>query len=146
MTVASVLKVDFSDPKIFALIERMAKRCFPADKIETFHLESEWWIAYVHGWEDKKPAGFGAVRVVNQNAHLIAGGVLPEFRGLGLQRRLIRARVRWAKDHSVANHAVSFTLTDNPISSNNLITCGFRHWVPRGMNVKPNMIYWRKTL
>jgi GNAT superfamily N-acetyltransferase len=57
--------------------------------------------------------------------YLTRAGVSEPYRGCGLQKRLIRARTRWAGSRPV----YTYTL-DNPASCNALIGCGFRLFEP----------------
>lgn len=70
-------------------------------------------------------------------------GVAPMARGRGLQRKLIRARLRWGAKHR-ATHAITYTSPENSQSSNNLIACGFRMYTP----IKPwaglGNCYWKR--
>lgn len=53
----------------------------------------------------------------------------PEHRGKGLQRKLIRARLEWARRHGYAC-ALTYTWENNYPSMSNLIKCGFRFYTP----------------
>lgn len=70
-------------------------------------------------------------------------GVLPEARRNGLQRRLIRARLKWAKRHGCAG-AYTYTLPANVGSANNLIATGFRLWRPAYKWAGADALYWCK--
>ncbi len=55
---------------------------------------------------------------------LTSAAVAKTHRGLGLQRRLIKARVRWAE--KIDARAVStYTYMNNPVSLTNLVRLGF---------------------
>ena len=69
--------------------------------------------------------------------------ILPDYRGQGLQRRLIRARLRWGKKLG-ARIATTFTI-DNPTSARNLVRCGFVEFSPGGERHE-GARYWRKDL
>jgi GNAT superfamily N-acetyltransferase len=71
-------------------------------------------------------------------------GVHEEYRGRGLQKRLIRARVRHAKRIGW-KYAITYTI-DNPPSENSLIGCGFKRYAPADPYVKGTANYWRKLL
>jgi len=87
-----------------------------------------WWLAYVDG----KIAGFAGLQVfASQNyGYLLRAGVLPEFRGLGLQKALIDARDREAKRLKLECN-ITYTAAWNHASSNNLIACGYRLYTPQ---------------
>jgi GNAT superfamily N-acetyltransferase len=76
--------------------------CFPHDdRITT--ADSLWWIV----WQDKIPVAYAGLRIcqAEQNlglAFLCRVGVIPGHRGRGLQKRLIRARERAARQLAVS--------------------------------------------
>lgn len=84
--------------------------------------EGYWWIAY----DGKTPAGFAGMTLHENGtmAFLCRCGVLPEYRGKGLQRKLIKVRERLAKKIGV-KWLVSYTTRKRLVSGNNLIKCGF---------------------
>lgn len=61
-----------------------------------------------------------------------SAGVDPRYRGLGLQRKLIQTRLRWARRQG-AIYVVTYARTSNYPSVMNLLKCGFRfNKEPRG--------------
>jgi len=69
---------------------------------------------------------YGGYRTIDQRSvYFGPTHVLENFRGKGLQRRLIRARLKQAKEDGY-EQAISSIYTYNFISGNNLIACGFR--------------------
>jgi hypothetical protein len=64
-------------------------------------------------------------------AFLSRSAVAFRVRGRGLQRRMIRDRVRWIAEHQPHARIVTYTLLDNYASITNLILCGFRFYVPK---------------
>lgn len=100
----------------------------------------DWWIAL----NGKEPAGYAgmipSVRVANAG-YLCRAGVLPKFRGHGLQKKLIRLRVAHAKR---LGWSVVFSDTiENPASGNSLIACGFRLYYPDKPYGSDGALYWR---
>ena len=84
-----------------------------------------WWIAYRSG----QPAAYAGLHVVaGHMGFLCHAGVLRGHRGHGLQRRLIDKRIEKAR-HLGLSFVYSTTYA-NPVSSNNLIACGFRMYTP----------------
>ena len=78
-------------------------------------------------------------------------GVRPDARGQGLQRRLIRARVAYAKREGFPE-VWTYTSNYNVASSNNLIREGFTLWAPGSWGgsstpMRPSggyaWLYWR---
>jgi GNAT superfamily N-acetyltransferase len=106
--------------------------------------EGRYWIARVKG----ELAGFGGMKQSVQFSdcvYLHVSGVLPSFRGHGLQKRLIKARCAAAKREGKV-WAVTYTM-NNPASSNSLIACGFRQYEPsKTWSDSDAAIYWRKAL
>lgn len=71
-------------------------------------------------------------------------GVIESHRGRGLQRRLIRARLRAARRDGLIG-AYTYTVLDNPPSANSLISEGFRLFDP-GEGWRRDVLWWRKAL
>ncbi len=73
--------------------------------------------------------------------------IMPSCREKGLQRRLIRHRLRWAKRQG-AFYAVTYTLLHNYPSVMNLLKCGFKFAdAPRGWyGYGPDVHYFEKQL
>lgn len=96
-----------------------------------------WWIA----WDGDTPAGFAGARAHEGGVFLVRCGVSSEYRGAGVQRRLIRARCKWAKGRGVV---YTYTLPQNHRSANNLIACGFRAYRPQYQWAGSEVCYWAK--
>lgn len=77
-------------------------------------------------------------------AKMILSWVRPDMRGLGLQKRLIRARVRWARSCG-ASKIETYTWGGNLPSMRSLWRCGF---VPfrRDWDGQRSWIFWTKPL
>ena len=110
--------------------------------------DSWWWGAFFKkGRSLGDPVGFGGMcssHSFRNVAYLSFCAVEPEFRGLAIQRRLIRARTRYAK-----RMGYEFVVTDtcmNPASANNLIACGFRMYTPQNPWGLYRSVYWKKEL
>jgi GNAT superfamily N-acetyltransferase len=99
-----------------------------------------WWIAK----DGDKLAGFaGMIPSVRwmDTIYLCRAGVVPAFRGKGLQKRLIRARINKAK--KLGYKWVITDTTDNPASSNSLIGHGFKLFEPTKPWSFSNSLYFR---
>lgn len=118
------------------------KQLFPSDALPK---ASDYWIVCN---ENKKPVGFAsAIRDTNGNIFLSSAGVFSCARGNNLQRRLINARVKWAKKKG-ARRVYTYTLLKNYPSIINLIKCGFSFYEPHeeGRYVGNNVHYFRKII
>lgn len=116
---------------------------------ETFGDEAEvpdfsegwWWLAF-----DKKiPIGFGWLAPshrYNDFAYLGRCGVIPLYRGKGIQRKLIQIRERKAKKNGY-NGCVTDTTRNIP-SANNLIRAGYLLYTPSTLYGFSDTLYWRK--
>lgn len=120
----------------------LQKKCLPYDKpYDT--TDGYWWIAS----KDDVDCGFSGLIHSPWWADcvmLVRCGVVPMFRGQGLQKKFIRVRIRQAKALKM-NWIVTSTF-DNPASSNSLISCGFKLFNPRKPWMCENTLYWRLKL
>ena len=75
-----------------------------------------------------RPVGFCSALYFpeHKGIYLSRAAVALEARGEGLQRRMVRARLNWAKRETGAVGAWTFVKTDNQESLINLLRCGFR--------------------
>lgn len=124
------------------LLRTLQKECLPEDRLY-FPEDGVWWLM------DHGPlhVGFACATPSLQHAkgiYLSRSGILPAYRGKGLQKRLIRVRLNWAK-RSGYTVAVSDT-TDNHPSANSLIACGFKLYTPPIAYGYTRTLYWRKAL
>jgi GNAT superfamily N-acetyltransferase len=125
-------------------IARLDRECF-ADEASPVDLDThnpECWLAVT---AEGAPVAYAVAVLIDGVAYLRRVGVVPEARGHGLQRRLIRARVAWARGVG-ASRVETYTAHDNPYSMASLIACGFRPHVPPWAYVGAGVVYWRKDL
>lgn len=132
------------DPDEYAdeLIE-IQKICLPESTPIKPEENDEWWGAFLGDAVIAVAAMRPSVRWP-LTGYLSRAGVLPEHRGNGLQRRLIDVRLRQAQ-----RHGWQWVVTDtieNPVSSNNLIDCGFRMYEPKIVWGFKGALYWRKYI
>lgn len=138
-----VRQVNGNDHEVRALLLRMQRECLPGD-VPLPPSTGYWWIAYT---DTGVPAAFCSLKASvrwEQTGYLSRAGVLPGHRGKGLQKRLIRVRIRWAK--RIGWQWLLSDTSDNPASANSLIACGFRLYEPRDPYGLRTSIYWRKRL
>jgi GNAT superfamily N-acetyltransferase len=103
-----------------------------------------WWWLVMDGGDPVAFAGMVPSCQWADAMYLCRTGVLPAYRGRGLQKRLIRIRAKIAKCLGAA-WLVTDT-TDNPASANALIHCGFRLYDPSRPWAWKRSLYWRKAL
>jgi len=133
------------DTRLESVRERLTtlhKKCLPYDQLYPFD-NGYWWIAI----EDGMDCGFaGLIHSPwwSDCAYLIRCGVLPNYRGQGLQKKFIRIRIRQAKTLKM-NWIVTSTF-ENVESSNSLISCGFKLFNPRKPWMCNHTLYWRLKL
>lgn len=136
---------ELDDPDDQAIILAADATCFGNDgSVRPNFDASYWWIIGEHDF----PMAYAAIRPSrywSDCAYLSRAGVLPAFRGHGLQRRLIAARVAWAR-----RRGLSYVYTDvatwNHHSANSLIRSGFRLWSPRYKWSGDEVLYFSKKL
>lgn len=140
----SKIRIISVDSAYKALID-LQLLCLPSDDPETPKEGSWWWLAID---EDGRAVGFAGMRPSDrwqQTMYLCRAGVLPEYRGQGIQKRLIR--VRLIKARSLGNtHAITDCTTENPASARSLIAAGFRPYWPQIPWALPHSIYWIRKL
>lgn len=104
-----------------------------------------WWIVL----DNNEVVGYAGMSESNRYSncgYFTRCTVLPKYRGKGLQRRLIRARLKKAKKLNWA-WIFTYTVIGNVHSENNLIECGFRLFIPKLKWIKSNTVnYWRKQV
>lgn len=125
------------------VLARLQKEILPSDRLCDTN-EGYWWIVYT---ENNKAVGFAGMKQSHQFTDCVffhRSGVADEHNGNGLQKRLIKARIRKAR-HMGFNWAVSDT-SRNPASSNSLINCGFKMYEPSKPWGWNHTNYWRLRL
>jgi GNAT superfamily N-acetyltransferase len=137
-----VVKVDPTRPGIAEAILKMHAACFPDLPFQQLH--GDWWIAY----DRKTPVAFAGLwpsLTSPGSGYLCRSGVLPEGRGHGLQRRLIRVREREAKAKRWIACLSDVDPTNAP-SMNNLFACGYRAFRPTSPWCGDAWVYVRKII
>lgn len=122
----------------------MQRICLPNDPPLSVEDGGEWWIAF-YGDE---PVGFGAIKPSVRwpsTGYLSRAGVIPEHRGNGLQRKLIRTRLKWARLQGW-QWAITDNIEGNSESANNIAASGFRLYDPAIAWGSAGALYWRKYI
>lgn len=137
-----IKRVDLRQPKVQNELSVLQQKCLPYDT--TYDTSSGyWWIAY----QDGVACGFAGLIYSSwwsDCGYLIRCGVLENCRGLGLQKKFIRIRIRQAKALGM-NWLITSTY-DNPASANSLISCGFKMFNPAKPWMAKHTSYWRLKL
>ena len=134
-----------------AAIARLDAICFPIDTPAVF-AGAHWSI----GWDDAKTACYCAWKTVVHDVPVgfhYRGGVLPEWRGHGLQRQMLRLREAEIRDAGL-RRAVTYTDADGAASMRNLIAEGYRPYAPTptttlsglGRLGRVGFVHWEKKL
>ncbi len=83
----------------------------------------EWWLAY----DGETPVAFAGIWPLPEEgkAFLAKSGVIKAYRGSGLQKRLIRVRMSYAKEIGLYR-CYTYIWAGNHASMRSLISCGLR--------------------
>lgn len=105
-----------------------------------------WWVAF---GADGAPVGFAGLEVLTgDNKHvgfLCRAGVMPAGRGYGLQRRLIRTRIK-AAGKLTLSRIVTYTHETNFVSCANLIRSGLHMYTSQSNYGGSDMLYFKTEL
>jgi GNAT superfamily N-acetyltransferase len=137
-----IRRVDATQENVAALLAWLQIEILPCDTPSDVSV-GHWWVAYFDG----NPIGFcGLVRSSRwSNAgYLCRAGVLHKYTGKGIQKKLIQVRIRQAK--KLGWQWVISDTYGNPASTNNLISCGFKMYIPTRKYGADGTCYWRKKL
>ena len=138
----TIRRIDTTKGPNAELVSKLQAQILPCDTLAAVDT-GYWWVAYF----DNQLAGFCAlVRTPRWTdaGYLIRAGVLPTYRGKGIQKKLIRVRERKAR--SLGWKWLISDTYNNPASTNNLIACGFKMYLPTKFYAGEGTIYWRKKL
>lgn len=126
------------------LIQEMDGLAFPEAPLTMAQIEAiEWWVARAADGRPVAYAGARGMQTVAGGCWLSRCAVLSEAQGHGLQRRLIRVRLAWARRAGLTE-AYTYTVPANAPSMNNLIRCGFETYVDEYCGY--SMVYWTRVL
>ena len=128
----------------FFTVSKINDVIFPLDNLD-YHQHGHYWLVK----QGKENVGFCAMHfLANTGEHdtvfLSRSGIYSKFRKHGIGKRLIRTRLKEAKKLG-AKFAISYTI-DNVASSNNLISQGFKLYIPEYRYGGDKALHWIKTL
>jgi len=138
-----IKRVDIRNSRIQNELEVLQKKCLPGD-VPFNATTGYWWIVYD---ALNLPCAFaGLVSSVRwlDTGYLCRAGVLSGYRGHGIQKRLIRARIRQAK--ALGWRWLVTDTYQNPASSNSLIATGFKLFEPSKPWGATGTLFWRLKL
>jgi GNAT superfamily N-acetyltransferase len=138
-----VVPVDTRQPEVVQLLTLLQKACLPHDKIYPI-TQGYWHVVYS---QDDEAVGFGGVVPSTRwsdTMYLCRAGITRTHQGQGLQKRLIRQRLKVAKKLGM-NWVISDT-NQNPASANSLIAIGFKMFEPTIPWGAKGTLYWRLNL
>jgi GNAT superfamily N-acetyltransferase len=107
---------------------------------DEFQFNREWWVMLDEG------------EIVAYCGSIYSKGICifnrawvkKNYRGQGIQRRMIRTRIKAAS--TFCHIAITYTTLDNFPSANNLIDCGFRLYLPEYSYGGSDKLYYQKLL
>ena len=110
---------------------------FPEDDpIENWRTYT-WWIGTV----DDVPICYCGLQLLEDYAYMVRSGVLAEYQGQGLQKKMIKRRLEYCTKKGI-NKVVTDTVCDNPASMNSLISSGFKVYEPAEGWRGEGTVYW----
>lgn len=150
MTKHAGVRIKLATPADRDVIRALQVVCLPHDR--TIDPSTGVW------WVGRDPAGIAVCyagakeyRYADESALVLThAGVIERERGKGLQKKLIEARVRYARKAGLPE-VWTYTALFNIPSGNSLIACGFQMWRPKtwGGEAVPEedrFLYWRKKV
>lgn len=140
------LGLDKKDISYLQTIAQLDKKCFVGDSPVSLK-DTFWWIAYN---EVGNPIGFSGLKLCRRKENRGLGyfsraGVIKSYRGHGTQKKMIRARLKKAKEFGLT-HCVTYVKGFNLASANSLISCGFKLYNPHYKWGGKSALYFQKCL
>ncbi len=102
-----------------------------------FRQNRDWWIMEIEG----KIVAYCGCIYTEGICIFNRAWVHPNYRGKGIQKRLIQARLKAGKLNS--HTVVTYVTMDNPASANSLIKKGFKIFIPSYQYAGSDKIYFR---
>ena len=130
--------------KSFKHIKQLNDKIFPGEPYER-HPFGFYWLVYFN----KRPVGFCGMHICASTnewdtVFFSRAGVIKTHRGKGIGQRLLKVRLKAAKELEMRN-VITYTI-DNVPSSNNLIKAGFKLFDPHYPFGGEGALHWIKEL
>ena len=118
-----------------ATLKRADKTCFPGDARHKF--SGKTWVILI----GDKLAGYACTKSHSPHtAFLDRYGILPRYRGQGLQTKLLKKCLDWHRNRTT-KQVVTYTKPENAKSTNSLLKIGFKPYWPRAIWASKNVVY-----
>jgi len=138
-------RINIADPVMQEAIYLLDRELFPNGLVGGRETAGAWWVVR-DGQDVAAYAGMTPSATTPNAGYLCRAGVLPRYRGAGLQKHLIRLRVAHARAKGWRT-VISDTKPTNLASANSLIACGFRLFKPeKPWAIYPSPLYWRREV
>ena len=137
---AKVHRLDTTDPLMRRAVVELDKICFPNDD-PCKPDEGLWWVLRENG----DVVGYAGMIEGKAHWYLCRIGVVPDRRGNGYSKKLLKAQIQHAKKNPKPM-IVTDTHVHNIASANALIAAGFRLYEPEIRWSFANGLYWRLSL
>lgn len=111
----------------YALLDDLDHEMFPIDTPETKVASNIlWWVL----WDDDRAIGFTGLKLLDSGvAFLLRSGVVKDYQGRGLQKKMIQVREKAARKLEYET-IITYTERHNYASANNLISQGYKLYYP----------------
>ena len=122
-------------------VKKLNKETFPHDECDITS-NSKFWLLFHKG----NAVGFCSVRPVSRTILFLSrAGLQWNHRGRGLHRRMIKARIKYARKHNFKT-IITYTIYSNTKSARNLIKEGFELYDPEWEYAGLHCLYFKKEL
>lgn len=141
-----ILNPKLNNTLIESSISKIDRICFPYDdKLSDKAIKNSWWWFATHKDNIVGFAGLGFWRKEESIGFLCRAGVIPKYQGFGIHKKLIIARIKFAKKLGMES-LVTYTVSDNYKSMNSLVANQFRFFKPEIRSEGKDMMYFKLEL
>jgi len=126
------------NPTLYSELKALDYKVFSGCNDE-FKPNRDWWVFV----SDNKIVGYCGCSFIDKICIFVRAWVHKDYRGNGLQKKMIRLRLKSAYDCYIA---ITYTTTDNYPSANNLISQVFKLYSPEYAYAGRQMLYFQKEL